>query len=187
MMSVSRGSKKKKDANDDDDEEEEEGDDLEGRRKPSSSSCLANLSEFFRLYVLDWRTLAALAVPAAFCLAFPVYWLALAPRVWTGYPGLHRPREWLLAYWVFAAVVWSAFLVVCFYRSRFGNCSIVRTNKAEPQWNSVDRGSLIEKCSAIHMEKEFTYCNLRTLRKSSDLSRLYEFYYTVRDLYKCPL
>ncbi len=75
-------------------------------------------SEFFRLYVLDWRTLAAVFVPAAFCLVFPVYWLLVCPRVWAAYPDLHRPDVWIVAYWVFAAVVWAIFLIICFYRSR---------------------------------------------------------------------
>ena len=45
------------------------------RRSFFSSSSVA--SEFFRLYVLDWRTLAAVAVPAGFCLLFAPYWYGI--------------------------------------------------------------------------------------------------------------
>ncbi len=114
-MKISASVSKASSDKDDEDEEEEEGNEEGGEGGGSRGRFLL---EFFRLHVLDWRTLAALAVPAAFCLAFPVYWLVLAPRVWAGDPQLRRPQTWLIGYWAFAAAVWGVFLVVCFYRSR---------------------------------------------------------------------
>ena len=37
------------------------------------------LSDFIRIYLLDWPVLAILLIPFFFCLFFPVYWFYLLP------------------------------------------------------------------------------------------------------------
>ena len=105
--------------------------------------------DFVRVYVFDWHVLSALAVPLLFSALFPVYWMLICPKIWQKHPGkegvrprscfpammhgfvkptpfadLYDPRSWLIAYWLFASLVWIIFLGICFFRTRAGDARV---------------------------------------------------------------
>lgn len=64
------------------------------------------LSDFLRIYVLDWHVLCAILIPFLFAVFFPVYWFVICPAIWKIDLRFYQPRSWLIGYWLVASLIW---------------------------------------------------------------------------------